>query len=224
VASARRSICPAAWACVGALAIAGCGSGGKSSTTGQAAGGVYPIADRQAFLRVCPASASAVGGGQIPATTFVGACSAELDCIQQKISLATFETISKNITLGRSNPKIAVIQSCAAAAVAPLRKKAAQDAAAKELARTAQTTAETLAVDQNGSYSGLSPARLEQLEPTLGTTAGLTLTARSNHPGTGYVVAVTAGSTGDEFSILRHPNGSTDRQCRGTFACATGRW
>ena len=35
------------------------------------------------------------------------------------------------------------------------QKSKASDAAAKELARTAQTTAETYATDHNGSYEGL---------------------------------------------------------------------
>ena len=47
------------------------------------------------------------------------------------------------------------------------QKSKANDAQAKELARTAQTAAETSATDNNGSYTGVTVANLNTIEPTL---------------------------------------------------------
>src|SRR5579884_879579 len=47
------------------------------------------------------------------------------------------------------------------------QKSKATDAQAKELARTAQTTAETIATDNNGSYATLSTTELTKYEPSI---------------------------------------------------------
>src|SRR5271169_487893 len=47
------------------------------------------------------------------------------------------------------------------------QKTKATDSSAKELARTAETTAETYATDHNGSYSGMSAAELQNDEKTI---------------------------------------------------------
>ena len=47
------------------------------------------------------------------------------------------------------------------------QKSKATDASAKELARTAQTTAETYATDNNGSYAGVTLAELQANEKTI---------------------------------------------------------
>ena len=47
------------------------------------------------------------------------------------------------------------------------QKGKANDASAKELARTAQTTAETFATENNGIYTGLSTTKLNELEKTI---------------------------------------------------------
>src|SRR5438445_3024189 len=52
------------------------------------------------------------------------------------------------------------------------QKGKANDASAKELARTAQTTAETIATDNNGSYATVTATTLYQEEPTMTTIAG----------------------------------------------------
>src|SRR5664279_3825624 len=52
------------------------------------------------------------------------------------------------------------------------QKSKATDASAKELARTARTTAETYATDHAGNYAGISPAVLKEYEPTIATAAG----------------------------------------------------
>src|SRR5438067_3256414 len=47
------------------------------------------------------------------------------------------------------------------------QKSKASDASAKELVRTAETTAETIATDNNGSYAGVSTTALNSSEPTI---------------------------------------------------------
>src|SRR5262249_16484163 len=65
----------------------------------------------------------------------------------------------------------------------------ATDAAAKSMARTAQTAAETLATDNNGSYASVSVATLQGVESTLNDTSGATLTAASGDASTFTVTA-----------------------------------
>src|SRR3979490_645229 len=52
------------------------------------------------------------------------------------------------------------------------QKSKATDSSAKELARTAQTTAETYATDHNGSYEGVSVGELKKYEPSIQTASG----------------------------------------------------
>src|SRR5580693_5554953 len=52
------------------------------------------------------------------------------------------------------------------------QKSKATDAGAKELAHAALVAAETYSTDHNGSYAGLTPAALNQIEPTIPTSAG----------------------------------------------------
>jgi type IV pilus assembly protein PilA len=47
------------------------------------------------------------------------------------------------------------------------QKSKANDAQAKELARTAETTAETFATDNNGSYTGLTLTKLNEYEKSV---------------------------------------------------------
>ena len=52
------------------------------------------------------------------------------------------------------------------------QKTKATDASAKELARTAQTAAETYATDHAGSYTGMDATALSTIEPSIQTAAG----------------------------------------------------
>src|SRR5579862_1609578 len=52
------------------------------------------------------------------------------------------------------------------------QKSKATDASAKELARTAETVAETIATDNNGSYASVTPAQIQSIEPTVQIAAG----------------------------------------------------
>src|ERR1700737_3654090 len=52
------------------------------------------------------------------------------------------------------------------------QKSKANDASAKELARTAQTTAETVATDHNGDYTSVTPTSLNAAEASIPIVAG----------------------------------------------------
>ncbi len=110
------------------------------------------------------------------------------------------------------------------------QKNKANDAAAKELARTAQTAAETFATDHNGSYfsSGTTPFAISDLttiEPTINTVAanGAYLSAGAgNSTGDGYAVTATSVPTTNTFTITRAPTGIVTRTCHQGGANAGG--
>jgi type IV pilus assembly protein PilA len=115
------------------------------------------------------------------------------------------------------------------------QKTKATDASAKELARTAQTAAETFATDHNGAYTGLTPAALNTIEPTIqvgaaGNNAFLDATTGvSGVTAGGYTVTSTSNS-GNTYSITRSATGSTSRTCTPTTTsaasggCVGGSW
>jgi type IV pilus assembly protein PilA len=110
------------------------------------------------------------------------------------------------------------------------QKSKATDASAKELARTAQTTAETIATDNNGSYASIAnPASLNAVEksiPTAEVNGAAWLSAASGTEKS-YTVTATAGaSSGDTFTIARNAEGEVTRTCTapGKGGCATGTW
>ena len=117
------------------------------------------------------------------------------------------------------------------------QKTKATDAAAKELAHTAQVAIETLATDNNGSYATATIPALVGYEATIQTT--------SNNNANAFLSTVTPGATtytvqatsvsGDTFSIQRAANGSLTRVCTGpggsavasgavVGGCAGGTW
>ena len=106
------------------------------------------------------------------------------------------------------------------------QKSKASDAAAKELAHTAQVAAEAYGLDHLG-YLGLTPAGLVAYEATIQTSAGAGNAYLSSIPfasATGYEVIVTAAS-GDTFSITRNAAGTITRSCTGSAAgCINGSW
>ena len=107
------------------------------------------------------------------------------------------------------------------------QKSKATDAQAKELGRTAQTTEETYATDNNGNYTGGEIAKLEEYEPSL----------KTNSAKEAYISAVTVTATtykitakstsGDTFTIERNGNGEISRSCvqaAGSKGCPSGSW
>jgi type IV pilus assembly protein PilA len=100
------------------------------------------------------------------------------------------------------------------------QKSKATDSSAKELARTAQTTAETYATDHGGSYTGMSAAELQNDEKTISigcpSSANACLKAVTPEAGgEGYTVT-TEATDGHTFSIKRLANGTTERNCTPT--------
>ena len=99
------------------------------------------------------------------------------------------------------------------------QKGKANDASAKELARTAETTAETYATDHNGDYTGLTSGILNQYEQSIQTAAGngnayiSAVTVSGTAPHTGYTLTAVAPGTGDTFSVTRSTSGDISRTC-----------
>ena len=112
------------------------------------------------------------------------------------------------------------------------QKSKANDSAAKELARTAETTAETYATDHNGGYVGLTVPVLHEYEATIPTTsekgAGAWLIAATvpaaNETGTSsYEVTAEAASTEDDFTVTKTSAGSVTRTCTGPKGTPTSK-
>jgi prepilin-type N-terminal cleavage/methylation domain-containing protein len=131
---------------------------------------------------------------------------------------------------------ILIIGILAAIAIPSLlsQKAKAYDASAKELVRSAATTAETYATDHEGLYTGMTPTELNKYEKTIPITAasangGAYLSAVTLTGTEEYTVTATAASTGDKFSITHKANGATERTCEAkstsnNLGCPTGTW
>jgi type IV pilus assembly protein PilA len=100
------------------------------------------------------------------------------------------------------------------------QKSKANDAQAKELARTAQTTAETIATDNNGSYATLSQAKLVEYEKSIpvsaseGTacTGSTTCIKAAKGTASNYEVIAESPVTKDTFKI-ENAEGVITRSC-----------
>src|ERR1700729_3404824 len=80
-------------------------------------------------------------------------------------------------------------------------KGQATDAQAKELARTAETTAETVATDNNGGYENVTLTELHAIEPTIPISSSSNEAYLSAATGGAHEYSVTATSTsGDELT------------------------
>ncbi len=113
---------------------------------------------------------------------------------------------------------ILIIGILAAIAIPALlsQKSKAYDSSAKTVAQTAQTAAETLATENNGSYAAVSLSELNKIEPSLNTSkaneAELTV-ATEIETGGGYEVTATAQNTGDKFTVKRLKSGVVEHLC-----------
>jgi type IV pilus assembly protein PilA len=110
------------------------------------------------------------------------------------------------------------------------QKSKANDASAKELARTAQTTMETAATDNGGSYALMTSAtELQKIEKTIpiAEANGNAFLKEAVGSATGYKVVAQAGaSSGDTFTI-ESAEGVVTRTCTeaGKGGCpANGKW
>ena len=112
------------------------------------------------------------------------------------------------------------------------QKSKAYDASAKELARTAQTTAETMATDSNGSYLLITgPAAMNTYEKSIPTSSNSEKEAwlsAALGAATSYSVTTTAAVTADTFTIARNASGEVSRTCtsatNGCSGAKTGSW
>jgi type IV pilus assembly protein PilA len=104
------------------------------------------------------------------------------------------------------------------------QKGKAYDASAKELARTAQTTAETIATDNNGEYEKVTPTELHAYEATIQTAAGgnNAYISATTHSKEAYSVTAKAANTEDEFTVSRNSEGVISRTCASTTGTKTG--
>ncbi len=132
---------------------------------------------------------------------------------------------------------ILIIGILAAIAIPSLlsQKNKAYDSAAKELARTAFTTEETYATDNNGAYTGGNLAKLYEYEKTIPTTqaaakGGAYLKEPTITGTEEFSVTAFAAGTGDEFTITRKSNGEVERTCKvnatnsNKGGCPNGTW
>ena len=124
------------------------------------------------------------------------------------------------------------------------QKSKAQDASAKELARTAETTAETYQTDHGGEYGGMTPAELNKYEPTIelgegttGETAGkcksggnacLIQVKLINSGKSGYEVTTEAPGSGDKYTVKKN-EGVVERTCTAAGeqpkgGCVSDKW
>ncbi|HWG07587.1 MAG TPA: hypothetical protein VN672_01125, partial [Solirubrobacteraceae bacterium] len=96
------------------------------------------------------------------------------------------------------------------------QKSKANDASAKELARTAQTTAETISTDNNGSYASIKePADLAAVEKSIPTTEvnGAAYISEAVGTATGYTVVAKAGSASGNTFTIENKEGVVTRSC-----------
>ena len=103
------------------------------------------------------------------------------------------------------------------------QKSKAQDASAKELARTAETTAETYATDHGGTYENMTIAELHEYEKTIPipktgekceTTEACLIKVEVLGTGhEGYKVTTESPGSGDTFSVEKTTGGEVKRTC-----------
>ena len=115
------------------------------------------------------------------------------------------------------------------------QKSKATDSSAKELARTAETTAETYATDHGGNYLNMTAAELQNYEKTIlicPSTSNACLEPVTVSGAGSEEYTVTAKATdGHTFSIERGASGTVKRVCTPTGktgseggGCQNGSW
>ena len=107
------------------------------------------------------------------------------------------------------------------------QKTKANDASAKELVRSAQTTMETIATDNNGSYASVTkPEEVNAVEKTIPTAElnGAAYLSVATGTGTGYTVTATAGKASGNTFTIKSAEGVVTRTCTtaGKGGCPSG--
>lgn len=113
----------------------------------------------------------------------------------------------------------------------------ANDAPAKEMVRTAATTAETVALDNGGSYATVRQTTLHGYESTIATSPARTNAYLSTASGTAttYNLTVVSVASKNRFTITRRSDGTVARTCTipkrtspyggcGNVKGTTGKW
>jgi type IV pilus assembly protein PilA len=90
------------------------------------------------------------------------------------------------------------------------QREKATDSQAKEFAHSAQVAIETYATENAGLYENVTPAILQNIEPTLN--GAKKLEAVSQEAGHGYLITVES-ETGNTFSIERNEESETFLTC-----------
>jgi type IV pilus assembly protein PilA len=116
---------------------------------------------------------------------------------------------------------ILVIGILAAIAIPAFVGQAAKavDAQAKELARSAETTAETIATDNEGLYDNVTLEELHRVEPTIPIAPdGSDAYLLSAEAGSREYKLTAKASDGDEFTVTRSATGTISRECVSTVS------
>jgi type IV pilus assembly protein PilA len=94
------------------------------------------------------------------------------------------------------------------------QKTKAVDVQAKELARTAETTAETIGAENSGNYEKVSTTELNKIEPSIHIVSSTTEAYLSAATSSKTEYSLTAKATsGDELTISRNAAGAVTRTC-----------
>jgi type IV pilus assembly protein PilA len=107
------------------------------------------------------------------------------------------------------------------------QKSKATDAQAKELVRTAQTTMETCATDNDGLYTKCTKEELEKYEPSLKTNGAKEAAITIVTPLTNSYTIVAESTSKDTFTITRAESGEISRTCTqvgSSKGCPTKSW
>jgi type IV pilus assembly protein PilA len=106
------------------------------------------------------------------------------------------------------------------------QKSKANDASAKELARTAQTTAETISTDNNGDYTTVTAKKLNETEKSipLKEEGGAAYLVKASGTATGYTVETKAGKSSGNTFVIESNEGVVTHTCKteGKGGCQTG--
>jgi type IV pilus assembly protein PilA len=112
------------------------------------------------------------------------------------------------------------------------QKNKATDAQAKEMARSAVTTAEAYSTDHGANYGGLEPSVLHEYEASIVTSGSKNETyisaAKSTESGKGFTITAVSATSKDAFTYSKDQNGVVVRSCKAETSnkagCLSGSW